>query len=103
MGVQRMRSPRIGWRCGFGPAGAARAGVSREGEPVRWSRTMGWPGDEHAPEVRCGRINGPATVTFQVPVKLKLDRRGRLVARRAPDAAGGRGRGVGDERLEVRP
>jgi hypothetical protein len=78
--------------------------VTRDGEPVRWSGVLVLRGDEHASELRCGRVEGPATVTFQVPVRLEPDRSGRLVARGMPDAtAGARVELAAGERLEVRP
>jgi hypothetical protein len=54
--------------------------VPLEGEPVAWRGVLATRWDEHATELRRGRIAGPARVTFFEPVQLVERRRGRLIA-----------------------
>jgi hypothetical protein len=77
--------------------------VPREREAVRWSGSLTTRGDEHAPVLRHARIDGPASVTFGLPVELERDQRGRLVARAASEVAAGTTVELATgERLEVR-
>ncbi len=73
----------------------------REGERVRWDGVIATSGDEHSPVLRAGRVEGPAIVTFGVPVDVVLDRRGRRTAR--PDGEVAAVSLAVGERLEVRP
>ena len=73
--------------------------VALEGEPVRWDATLAVRWDHDSPQLRRGRVRGPARVTFNVPVELDG-----LQARGVPDGQ------VGDAVvlcpgvvLEVRP
>jgi TcpE family len=79
--------------------------VPLEGEPVAWRGVVATCWDEHAAELRRGRIRGPVRVTFFEPVRLVGRRRGRLVAR-APPGDGGTGDTVvvvgAEQVLEVR-
>ena len=62
--------------------------VPLEGELVAWHGVLATAWDEYAPELRRGRITGPARVVFSVPVQLRQRRR-RLIARRCADGRGG--------------
>jgi hypothetical protein len=77
--------------------------VALEGEPVHWDGELALRADGEGPELRHGRVLGPARITFNVPIRLS-DRGGRLVAR--PAAEGERGDAVvlcPGARLELRP
>ena len=76
--------------------------VPREGERVGWSGVVVTRADEHCPALRAGRVHGPASVLFAAPVAVDRDRRGRLVARPAPDGERAAVELAGGERLELR-
>jgi TcpE family len=78
--------------------------VPLEGEPVAWHGVVATCWDEHAPQLRRGRIRGPVRVTFSAPVELVERRRERLIARQRP-GKGGAGDAVvvgAEQVLEVR-
>src|SRR5215210_3687544 len=77
--------------------------VALEGEPIAWDGELALRADGEGPELRHGRVLGPACITFNVPIRLS-DSGGRLVAR--PVAEGERGEAVvlcPGARLELRP
>ena len=87
----RLRAPR--WSAG--------RPVPEEGAPARWRRRMRVRRDADWPRLQRARVRGPATVTFNVPVRLRRNWRGRTVARGDDDGAVGPQEVRGH--LEVRP
>jgi hypothetical protein len=77
--------------------------VPREGESVEFSALVLMRGDEHSPALRRGRVQGPATALFTVPVVVDRDWGGGLVARARPDGEPATVVLSDGERLEVRP
>jgi hypothetical protein len=72
-------------------------------EPVPWHGVVATAWDEDAASLHCGRIRGPAMVTFGVPVQVASCRRGRVVARRLAEGEGGAEVAIGAGQLvEVR-
>ena len=77
--------------------------IPPESEPVPWHGVLPTVWDAGAPELRRGRVSGPARVEFHVPVQVLRRRRGRLLARRADDDCGRDAVQLADgEILEVR-
>lgn len=72
------------WR----PRRCAGRRVAHDGQPVRWAGVLATRWDEHAPELRHGRVHGPVKVTFAVPIALSSSG-GRLHARSQGDGKGG--------------
>src|SRR3954467_2378096 len=58
---------RYRWRAHRRSAGRV---VALEGEPVRWDGELALRWDSDCSELHGGRVNGPARVTFNVPVRL---------------------------------
>src|SRR4051794_3155566 len=76
--------------------------VPLEREPVAWHGELPVRWDVDGPQLRRGRVRGPAWITFSTPVRLS-DGHGRLVAR--PDREGDAGQSLvlcGGTLLEVR-
>jgi hypothetical protein len=77
--------------------------VALDNEPIAWDGELALRCDGDDARLHRGRVRGPASVTFNVPVRLS-DRDGRLVARTG--SAGEPGGAVvlcGGVTLEVRP
>ena len=73
------------------------------GEAIPWHGVLPTVWDAGAPELRRGRVTGPARVEFAVPVRVLRRRRGRLLARGVDGAGAGDAVALADgEILEVR-